>query len=452
MKRFMLDKTLYYRLLALPLAMLPIAVSAQRIEISGTNIVEIELPSSMGYSKAYVLQNAADATVTYHKASAAATVDWQRFSSLGAAFSEPVGNVDTSGQSVSITSPQPLGYAIQETGRAPLYFWIVDYAAMPYAISGLSVDIENSDCNRVMLHVQGTAPEMLCYSINGRPYTISREISMRYNTLVYNADDVDYRQVETSADFEYASSSISATAPLCDTRFTLVSDRFTKAWGLETEVTSESYTTTSVAAETVAEQTVEKADNEQSTELPDGAFGGSAPCDITFRAALSDAAIYHRWEMAHSSDFIDVFYTDDRAEFSYTFTEAGTTYVRLVADNAAATCPYEGEIYTINIGESRLECPNAFAPGRDGGDEWRVSYKSIVDFHCEIFNRWGKKLAEFNHPSQGWDGIIGGKPAPSGVYFYVITATGADGKEYKLSGDINVILSRKNTNTGTTTE
>jgi gliding motility-associated-like protein len=100
-----------------------------------------------------------------------------------------------------------------------------------------------------------------------------------------------------------------------------------------------------------------------------------------------------------------------------------------------------GETYTINIGESHLLCPNAFSPGASEGtnDEWKVSYKSIVEFECHIFNRWGEKMTEFHDPSHGWDGKYGGKLVPPGVYYYVIKATGSDGIKYNLSGDINIL-------------
>lgn len=39
----------------------------------------------------------------------------------------------------------------------------------------------------------------------------------------------------------------------------------------------------------------------------------------------------------------------------------------------------------------------------------------------------------------GWDGKYKGKLVKPGVYYYVIRAKGADGKIYKLSGDINII-------------
>lgn len=55
-------------------------------------------------------------------------------------------------------------------------------------------------------------------------------------------------------------------------------------------------------------------------------------------------------------------------------------------------------------------------------------------------------------PSQGWDGKHNGKLVPAGVYYYVIKAHGADGKNYSLSGDINIINHKKGSNRNTSYE
>ena len=151
--------------------------------------------------------------------------------------------------------------------------------------------------------------------------------------------------------------------------------------------------------------------------------------------------------MLFRSDFADVVNSFNDLEFTYTFTEQGTTYVRFTVNNAAGTCPLESETYKVFIGESKLDIPNAFSPGASPGvnDEWKVSYKSIVTYKCTIFNRWGKKLFESSDPSQGWDGMVGGKVVPPGVYFYVIKAIGADGVKYDRAGDINIIGYKDNT-------
>ncbi len=89
---------------------------------------------------------------------------------------------------------------------------------------------------------------------------------------------------------------------------------------------------------------------------------------------------------------------------------------------------------------SMLKCPNAFSPRNGDGvnDVWLVSCREIAKFRCHIFNRHGQQVATLTDPSQGWDGTYKGKPAKTGVYYYVIRAEGTDGKKYELSGDINL--------------
>ena len=54
------------------------------------------------------------------------------------------------------------------------------------------------------------------------------------------------------------------------------------------------------------------------------------------------------------------------------------------------------------------------------------------------------EIFSFTGPSQCWDGKYKGKYVDAGVYFYVIQARGADGKNYKLKGDINIINLKDN--------
>jgi len=111
---------------------------------------------------------------------------------------------------------------------------------------------------------------------------------------------------------------------------------------------------------------------------------------------------------------------------------------------STGTCQDSTEVYTITVGESRLEAPNIFSPGTTPGvnDEWKVAYKSIVSFKCWIFNRWGVQMFHFEDPAIGWDGKYKGKWVDPGVYFYVIEAKGADGKSHNLKGHINIIRSK----------
>ena len=145
--------------------------------------------------------------------------------------------------------------------------------------------------------------------------------------------------------------------------------------------------------------------------------------------------------MATDEEMEDVVFRTSDLNFDYTFTDMGTYYLRFQAADASGKCETFSDIYTVFIGESYLRCPNAFSPGATEGvnDLWKVTYKSSTSFDCYIFNRWGEKMTEFHDPSQGWDGRYGGKLVPAGVYYYVIKAKGSDGRNYNLSGDINIL-------------
>ena len=222
---------------------------------------------------------------------------------------------------------------------------------------------------------------------------------------------------------------------------------------------SDIYTTTAVDVRTTAikqkrNDGTDESDDEDSSEGGEGGentdeseeLGGSAPATVTFKAYCTDAVDHKEWQKALDPDFqsIEARFNDDEVE--QTFNTTGTSYWRFVGTNLQGGCEAYGPTYTVHIGESELVCPNVFSPGSTEGvgDIWKVKHKSIVEFHCTIFNTWGNKIFEFSNPDDGWDGKYRGKLVSTGVYYYVIQARGADDKVYKLSGDINILRYRKN--------
>ena len=112
---------------------------------------------------------------------------------------------------------------------------------------------------------------------------------------------------------------------------------------------------------------------------------------------------------------------------------------------ASSSCEYVDSL-DIKVLESSLDVPNIFTPNGDGiNDEFRVVFKSLKSYNCQVFNRWGRKVFSTDDPGKGWDGRINGQMAAPGAYYYVIQATGTDldskGNpiKYKLSGDINLL-------------
>lgn len=419
-------------------ALLPVGALGASIEFTGSpkEVITVTPDKSTGLDDIYVVYNIAGVSVSYRASSS--NVTWYRFSSLGGGYAEEIHGISRNGNTYTLSTVEgDMGYIIED-GTTRRYFWVVNYASHPLLLQGLAVSSE-SDCQMIALETSGTGDRIAYYTINGRQMELDRELTLTYHTLTWDTDGETYIQTEAAESFPYLQSMLHVPAPLCDTEFTLDGDRFLRRWGEMMTVSSSSYQTVAVSAETSATQTARENDNEQKE---DGTtLGGSAPADIEFQAVTTDAAIFNEWQMSRDPEFENISIRINDPVTSYTFREQGTTYVRFIASNAAGSCDYVSPTYEVTIGESRLECPNAFSPGASEGvnDIWKVSYKSIVSFECHIFNRWGIKMKSFTNPADGWDGKYNGKLVPSGVYYYVIKAHGADGKEYNLKGDINII-------------
>ena len=91
------------------------------------------------------------------------------------------------------------------------------------------------------------------------------------------------------------------------------------------------------------------------------------------------------------------------------------------------------KVITVDI-PSKLEIPNVFTPNGDGSnDVFFLKVANLSEISATIFDRWGNKVFESTSSTGNiaWDGKnLAGKELPVGTYFYVIKATGKDGKEY----------------------
>jgi len=413
-------------------------------------VITVKPESSTGLDDVYVVYSVAGASISYASQNPGSKAEWSKFSNLGGGYAEPIDDIVYEGALSTLTNVEgDMGYIIRDESKT-VCFWVVDYSRHAFRIDGIAVSDE-SDCQTVALSFNGTGGDIIrYYTINGQGKELSREIELKYNTLEFDADMNLYVEKEATAMFDHVSATLYADSPLCNTDFTLVGDRFLRKWGMPQEASTSTYATPSIQATTSATQNRQEVDNEQSSGLS-GGLGGSAPADIAFNAVITDAVAFTEWQMSRDMNFDIIDYRETNPDFEYTFRDAGVTYVRFMVSNASGSCDYYSPTYEVSIGESDIKCPNAFSPGSSEGvnDMWKVSYKSIVSFECHIFNRWGVKVASFNNPADGWDGKYNGKFVPAGVYYYVINAKGADGKNYKLKGDINIIsFKRSQTSSG----
>lgn len=181
-------------------------------------------------------------------------------------------------------------------------------------------------------------------------------------------------------------------------------------------------------------------------------FSGDAPLAARFEARADGTAGYeaaYEWRFTLEGE-AEPYLVRHEENTGYTFTRAGTHLIELYAtfvnrgDTIAYTAAYWAERGPLRatVSESHLEMPNAFSPNGDGlNDVYRAKsgYRSIVEFHAVIFNRWGHKLYEWDDPAGGWDGTSGGHDVAQGVYFVQVRAKGADGKTYNIRRDVNLL-------------
>ena len=179
-------------------------------------------------------------------------------------------------------------------------------------------------------------------------------------------------------------------------------------------------------------------------------FSGEAPLHVSFTAGATDLEPNNsiEWRITHRTSGTKV--TRYEEDFEYDFVQSGINDVVLYLreDNDII----DSTKIEITVSESHLEMPNAFSPNDDGtNDRYGAKgvndpnssgrYKSIVSFHAWIFNRWGQKLYEWTDVSGSWDGTYNGKPVKEGVYYVLVKAKGADGREYNIKRDVNLMRS-----------
>lgn len=416
---------------------------ANELNFTGNKLPVIELipEKNTGLDFIYVINDVQGVNLSFSPSNTSSSVEWLEFSNLGGGYAQEIKDiVKENGQYILKNLQGDRGYIIR-TSEESLSFWVVDYSQHKFEPLKLSGSSEQ-ECEETILDFEGNASPIYYYTINGKQEILSRELKLQYMNLEWNESFNNFTSVPVIKILSSCSDRIVLTPPLyCSSVFTLSGDQFLEEWGLTSQVTSPTVSTISVNVVTDAQQD-QTSSEDSSNQISTGsdALGGSAPATINFTAYVTDEVVHYEWQIAEDENFDYLLYRFNEQDLSYTFNEEGTRYVRFVGSNSTGSCEAYGDTYTISIGASELLVPNAFSPNDDGvNDIWKVSYRSLTEFKCWIFDRHGHQIFYFEDPNSGWDGKKNGKTVTPGVYFYVIQAKGADGIKYKKSGDINIL-------------
>ena len=99
---------------------------------------------------------------------------------------------------------------------------------------------------------------------------------------------------------------------------------------------------------------------------------------------------------------------------------------------------------TIDIGAATTEAlivPNAFTPNNDGhNDLLRVIGYGIQSLKFfRVYDRWGRLVYTSSQTEAGWDGMVGGQPAPAGTYVWSAAAVDYHGKPMEGRGTVILV-------------
>ena len=178
-------------------------------------------------------------------------------------------------------------------------------------------------------------------------------------------------------------------------------------------------------------------------ESTDMIADAQAPLTVRFAAnpTETEGDVGYEWRFTREGEE-KPFMTRYEETTTYEFKQSGMTKVELYVTMAGYDKAELTATFSISITNSMLEMPNAFSPNGDGVNDIykaKENHKSIVEFHAYIFNRWGQKIYDWTDINGGWDGTWNGKDVKDGTYYVLVKAKGADGINYEIKKDVNVL-------------
>lgn len=344
------------------------------------------------------------------------------------------------------------GYMIKN-GAIREYFWVFDYDSLRVQIDNITAKLT---CENTELTLDGKIPSMQYHNVVGKLCKYTRLCQVIYLDKQWESDGwIDSTAVSQTT---LQSTIIVGASPVA-TDFTIVDHL-----AVLLEIASDSIRTITydpVALKAHPQALVTTRPNDKSNEVerpvdPETFIRRSAPLEVEFKANALNTE-YYKWTLYQGSE---EFLTRNEAQHKYNFQQPGNYRAALEMTNSHG-CSCQSEDFDVSVSESMLIVPNVFTPNGDGThDEFRVVYRSLKEFHCWIYNRWGHLVYKWDDPAKGWDGTIHGRPAAAGAYYYVIRALGTDADVdymskpkyskklkkgelpmgvYQLSGDINLL-------------
>jgi len=119
--------------------------------------------------------------------------------------------------------------------------------------------------------------------------------------------------------------------------------------------------------------------------------------------------------------------------------DTSTKFLLVVKDMNGCRDTVEYRVFVCD--KSKVYVPNAFTPNGDGANDlFRVvphEGAEVINL-LRVYNRWGQKVYEGSGKNAEWDGKIGGQPAASDTYVWILDYE-CGGESHRENGDVTLI-------------
>ncbi len=262
-----------------------------------------------------------------------------------------------------------------------------------------------------------------------------------YTVYVSNACGIDSNKITLTED-SLPRATVSGVAKICSGFTSVLNATGGASYHWNTGATTASITAAVGGIYAVAVTNFCGTDSAHFTVLEDSAHAfftsnvssGTIPLPITFTDSSGSNTQIWSWNFGDGN-------TSSNVNTNHTYPNGGTYTVVLTVTDSDGCKSTRTEVIDVKELPSWITVPNVFTPNGDGhNDLFLVSSQGIVTFEASIFDRWGVEMAVLNAPQMGWDGrTVGGESAVNGTYFYILHATGDDGKVYNFNGFLTLI-------------
>ncbi|MDR1762428.1 MAG: gliding motility-associated C-terminal domain-containing protein [Dysgonamonadaceae bacterium] len=426
-------------------------LAAQYVVSGGENTPFLAEDDTRNRIQVYLLNGLAGAEISFTGEGAH---QWFKYSE-NALSATPVSSIQSGNTSYITDVEDGCGYFTGEpTDPKTSYIWIIDYSRYAPTFFNLEAQEEDDRCEYLKILADVEAEQLNYRLPTGAPAVLQRIYHLQYQTMEWDDDLLQFVPIDKDLELRGIIAEIIVEAPLMNTMFTLTGDSFAAHFGMEQAIRSAEYKAVAVAVNCTAKTDREYAENE--THASGDALGGSAPIEYTFTAIANEpTAAFFNWKMFKrdlaTGNYVQ-FYRYDQKVMQYTFNESGDFRLQLEVSDKTLSCVDSSQVFTILIGESKMEIPNAFSPGTSPGinDELRVSYASITNFKASVYNRWGNLLFHWEDPAKGWDGRVNGRYVPSGTYYVIVEYRDSTGKKRTASQSVSILRASEDNNSTTT--